>query len=96
MCGVNLDRFEVIKFIEGQFSGNAIVNDKKEKRLISLVTVYGTAHEDKREAFLSELAQICSSNKNPMILGVTLTFCGSAQRKIKISLKTKLLISLTG
>jgi len=74
LCGVNLDRFEVIKFIEGQFSVNAIVNDKKEKRLISLVTVYGPAHDDKREAFLSELAQICSSNKNPMILGVTLTF----------------------
>ena len=31
MCGVNLDRFDVIKFIEGQFSVNAIVNDKKEK-----------------------------------------------------------------
>ena len=69
LCGVNLDRFEVIKFVEGAFTVNAIVNDKKEKRTLSLVTVYGPAHEEGRETFLAELAQICSTNVYPMILG---------------------------
>jgi len=74
LCGVNLDRFEVIKFIEGTFTVNALVLDKKEKRMISLVTVYGPAHEANRENFLAELAQICFSNKNPMILGGILIY----------------------
>jgi len=69
LCGVNLDRFEVLKFIEGSFSVNAIVQDKKTKRTLSLVTVYGPAHEEKREYFLTELSQICSSKKHPMLLG---------------------------
>ena len=69
LCGINLDRFEVIKFVEGLFTVNAIVQDKKGKKVISLVTVYGPAHEDNRESFLAELAQICSTNSNPMILG---------------------------
>ena len=69
LCGVNLDRFEVIKFVEGAFTVNAIVNDKKEKRTLSLVTVYGPAHEEGRENILAELAQICSTNVYPMILG---------------------------
>ena len=69
MCGVNLDRFDVIKFIEGTFSLKAIVQDKKEKRTLSLVTVYGPAHEENRDLFLTELSQICSTNTYSMILG---------------------------
>ena len=42
---------------------------KKKKRNISIVTVYGLAHEENREAFLAEISQICTSNKNPMMLG---------------------------
>jgi exonuclease III len=66
---VNLDRFEVLNFIEASFSVNAIVQDKKIKRTLSLVTVYGPAHEENRESFLTELSQICSSKKHPMLLG---------------------------
>ena len=69
MCGVNLDRFDVIKFIEATFSLKAIVQDKKEKMTLSLVTVYGPAHEENRYLFLTELSQICSTNTYPMILG---------------------------
>jgi len=69
LCGVNLDRFDVIKFIEATFSLKAIVQDKKEKRTLSLVTVYGPAHEENRDLFLTELSQICSTNTYSMILG---------------------------
>ena len=34
-----------------------------------LVTVYGPAQEDKKDQFLTELAQICSNKKYPMLLG---------------------------
>ena len=51
LCGISLDRFEVLKFVEGLFTVNAIVHDKKDKRVISLVTVYGPAHEDNRVFF---------------------------------------------
>ena len=59
----------VIKFIEGTFSLKAIVQDKKEKMTLSLVTVYGLAHEENRDLFLTELSQICSTNTYSMILG---------------------------
>jgi len=34
-----------------------------------LVTVYGPAQEDKKDQFLTELAQICSNKKYHMLIG---------------------------
>jgi hypothetical protein len=33
------------------------------------VTVYGTAHDDKREQFLSKLLVICAKDDIPLLLG---------------------------
>lgn len=42
--------------------------DKKLKIKWNLITVYGAAHDDMKDAFLTELAQFCSKNKEPYIL----------------------------
>lgn len=47
----------------------AIVHDKKLKKDICLAFVYGPAHEEGREQFLLELAQMCNGNNYPMMIG---------------------------
>ena len=42
---------------------------KKLKKNICLVSVYGPAQEEGKEAFLTELANICFKNKEPMLIG---------------------------
>jgi exonuclease III len=32
------------------------------------MTVYGAAHFDRKDAFLAELAHLCSSNKGPYLI----------------------------
>jgi len=50
------------------------VFDKKLRKNLCLVNVYGPAQDEGKEVFLTELAQICYENKDPMLVGVTLTF----------------------
>ena len=69
LCGVRLERFDVISFVCGQFSLVANVLDKKENKELMLATVYGPAQDDKKEQFLTELAQICNNKKCPMLIG---------------------------
>jgi hypothetical protein len=45
------------------------VFDKKLKKNISLVMVYGPAHEDRRDVFLAELAETCAKIKIPTLIG---------------------------
>ncbi|GJN39683.1 hypothetical protein PR202_gb28818 [Eleusine coracana subsp. coracana] len=69
LCGVNLDRFDVIDFIPGDFSIATTIHDKRNKMDLKLVFIYGPAHGEGREQFLLELAQICNNNKLPMLIG---------------------------
>lgn len=42
---------------------------KKQKCKLSLIFVYGPAHEDRKEQFLLELAQVCHEIKSPCLIG---------------------------
>lgn len=68
LCGINLDRFDIISVEVGTFSIAAIVLEKKMNRKIKLVTVYGPAHDDKKELFLTEISNVCS-HSYPMLIG---------------------------
>ena len=43
--------------------------DKQMKVKWNLITVYGAAQDERKDAFLSELALFCSRNRDPFILG---------------------------
>lgn len=69
LCGINLDRFDIISVEVGTFSIASLVLEKKTNKKFKLVTVYGPAHDDKKELFLSELSNVCSSHSHPMLIG---------------------------
>jgi hypothetical protein len=66
LCGVKIERFEVIKVIEHEFAIIAEILDKKFKKKMRLVTVYVPAHDDKKEQFLTELSNICARDDLPL------------------------------
>ena len=84
LCGVKKDRFEVLKFEQGQFSVVANVLDKKLKKNLVLATVYGPAHDDTKEEFLTELSQLCTNRKFPMIIGGDFNILRFSSEKNKI------------
>ncbi|CAN6218645.1 unnamed protein product [Urochloa humidicola] len=69
LCGFKIDNFDLVAWEEGEFSVQATVRDKKTNGILTLATVYGPAHDDKKEQFLTELAQICSNRTTPLIIG---------------------------
>jgi hypothetical protein len=69
LCGVKIEKFEVNKVNEYEFALSAEITDKKTKEKTKLVTVYGPAHDGKKEQFLSELSNICAKDDLPMLLG---------------------------
>jgi len=69
LCGVNLEKFDVIHFSEGNFSLSATVQCKKEKKKLLLVSIYGPAHDENKEEFITELSQICHKRSCPMLMG---------------------------
>jgi hypothetical protein len=64
-----VERYEIIKVTEFDFALAAEIADKKTKEKIRLVAVYGPAHDDKREQFLSKLSGICAKDDVPTLLG---------------------------
>jgi len=69
LCGVRMERFEVKKVVVGEYTLVAHVYDKKIKKELTIATVYGPTHEDKKEAFITELSQLCSSQNQPLLIG---------------------------
>jgi hypothetical protein len=54
---------------ELEFAVIAEVVDKKVNQKMRLVTVYGPAHDDKKEQFLTELSTICAKKDLPLMVG---------------------------
>jgi exonuclease III len=48
LCGIKLERFDVIKVTKYDFAISTEVFDKSRSRKVRLVTVYGPAHDDKK------------------------------------------------
>jgi endonuclease/exonuclease/phosphatase family metal-dependent hydrolase len=69
LCGIKKESFDIIKVEEKEFAIVAEVQDKILRKNVKLVMVYGPAHDDKKNIFLSELAGICANNKIPTLIG---------------------------
>jgi hypothetical protein len=68
--GLKLDRFDIVSRSQGEYILQHDLWDKKLNTKWNILNVYGTANEDDREIFLSELAPFCAKNKVPYIAGV--------------------------
>lgn len=60
--GINLEHLDVGSFTEGEFVLQMNLWDKKLRTKWNLVTVYGTIQMEKKDEFLTELANFCSKN----------------------------------
>lgn len=69
LVGINLEYLEVGSFIDGEFMLQLNLWDKKLKVKWNIITVYGAAQENRKDAFLSELANFCAKCNEPYIIG---------------------------
>jgi hypothetical protein len=65
LCGIKKEKFEIIRVGEKEFLIAVEVQDKSLKKNRMLIMVYGPAHEDRRDTFLTELAETCQKLKFP-------------------------------
>jgi hypothetical protein len=72
------------------------VQDKSPKKNLKLVMVYGPAHEDRRELFLTKLVEICSTIKIPTLIGGDFNILRFSNEKTKTLSATDLLTCSTG
>jgi exonuclease III len=66
---MKLDRFDVGSRFQGEFVLQHNLWDKQMGIKWNILNVYGAAHDDKKDKFLSELAACCSKNKEPYLVG---------------------------
>ena len=69
LSGIKTERFDILSSKTGTYFIMVKVFDKKLRKNLCLVNVYGPAQDEGKEVFLTELAQICYENKDPMLLG---------------------------
>jgi hypothetical protein len=62
-------KYDIIKITEMEFSISAEVQEKVSSMYLRFVVVYGQAHDDRKNDFLTELAGICANNKIPTLIG---------------------------
>ncbi|KAJ1295357.1 hypothetical protein BS78_01G217600 [Paspalum vaginatum] len=67
--GLNLMTFDIGEIEEGDFFVKFKVRNKADGFQWLLVSVYGPAQAEPKEAFLSELAHLCSKETLPLIIG---------------------------
>lgn len=72
LYGVRKDLFDVGSFQQGDFMLQMNLWDKMRAKWNFLV-VYGSAHDKNKNDFLSELSSFCSRNREPILIGGTLT-----------------------
>jgi hypothetical protein len=80
---------------EKEFLVEVEVFDKSLRKNLSLVMVYGPAHEDRRDVFLSELAETCSKLKTPTLIGGDFNILRFSNEKIRNSPVINTLTCLT-
>ena len=69
LSGIKKDSFDIEKFENGEYVITADVFDKNLKKKWTLANVYGPAHDESRESFLSELSNFCFKAKYPLLMG---------------------------
>ena len=69
LCGVRQETLEVSAVKTGKYLLQFNLWDKKKKCRWTLITVYGSAHEEQKEDFLAELSAWCNGITKPYIVG---------------------------
>jgi hypothetical protein len=95
LCGTRKEKFDIIKVEEKEFLVEVEVFDRSLRKNLSLVMVYGPAHEDRRDSFLSELAETCAKIKIPTLIGGDFNIPRFNNEKIRNSSVINILTCLT-
>jgi len=69
LTGINIDMLDVGTFKEGKYMLQMNLWDKTLKKKWNFINAYGAAQEENKNEFLSELANFCSNNKDPFLIG---------------------------
>src|SRR4051812_41114089 len=69
ISGVRKNKLEVLSCVLGKYVLQLIVFDVERKCNWGILSVYGAAHEEGKEEFLTELASFCSHISVPFIVG---------------------------
>jgi hypothetical protein len=96
LCGFKIEKFDKVKIVEHEFAMEAEVWDKEMKKHLRMGTIYGPAHEERKEQFLVELSNICSKNNLPMLVGGDFNILRFSSKKTKHYVPTDIPICSTG
>ena len=69
LVGINLGTFDVGEIEEGEYFVRFRIRNKEDGFQWNLVSEYGAAQDDFKEAFLTELVQLCTKETLPIIIG---------------------------
>lgn len=69
LSGINVDLFDVGAFHEGKYMLQLNLWDKTQKKKWNFINVYGAAQQENKDEFLAELANFCSKNNDPYVIG---------------------------
>jgi exonuclease III len=69
LLGINEEKLEVVNWTVRKFSISVTIKNKKDAFSWNLVTVYGSAYDENKQAFLDELESVCANNNLPILIG---------------------------
>ena len=80
LLGINLATFDIGEIEEGDFFIRFKLRDKEDFKF-NLVSVYGSAQNDTKDKFLSELVRMCSKETLPIVRGGDFNIIGGPDEK---------------
>jgi hypothetical protein len=69
LVGINADLLEVLAWEIKTFSVSAVVKKRRNDYICRITTVYGSAYEDKKQEFISELHELFLNWEGPALIG---------------------------
>ena len=69
LSGINNEMMDVGALSEGKYMLQLNLWDKMAKRKWNFINIYGAAQEENKREFLTELANFCGNNQDPVIIG---------------------------
>ena len=89
LLGVDLDVFDIGAIDECDIYVKSLLRNKSDGFKFNLYTVYGPAQQQNKEAFLTELAHICSHEALSYIIGGDFNIMRYPHEKSKCTFHTK-------
>jgi hypothetical protein len=81
---VNTEFLDVGSFSEGEYMLQMNMWGKQLRLKWNLIIVYGVAHDETKDAFLTELAMFCSKHKEPYVVGGDFNIIRYASEKTRV------------